>query len=551
MALAAAALTGPAPAARPVRTRHFAGLKLRVLRNGMRGSTVRILTFILSILATLYFGFAGFLIFAVPGFVDSATGAEIVAGVGGSALVFGWMFLPLVFFGVDETLDPARFALLPLSRRTLVTGLLAAALLGLPSIATLLMSTGLVAGAGSLGGWPAAGAAAVGVVLGLVLCVAISRAVTSAFATALRSRKTRDLAAVLLTGVAALLGPIQLALMNNSQDANWSTVQQVARILGWTPLGAAYTLGVDVAAGRAWTVPIKLLIVGASIAALLWWWSRSLESAMVGARGSAGAAPATSGPTGRSVELLIPRPLRWLPRNRFGALVARDARLWWREARRRASLITVGVIGVVMPVIFISNDSASTWLPSFSMAFVGLMGALNLANQFGFEGTAYATNMIAGVPGRTELHSRALGLSVYMVPALVILAVVTGARRDPAWIPALLGAALAAYGVGVALATLASVVGAYAMPDTSNPFAISSGGGVLKSLLSFAVLLGSGVATVPYLLIALATDDAWLWLALPVGLAYGGGAYWLGLRLSAAILDRRMPELLATVNPRR
>ena len=40
--------------------------------------------------------------------------------LGGGLLVLGWLLLPLVFFGVDETLDPARFALLPLPRRTLV-----------------------------------------------------------------------------------------------------------------------------------------------------------------------------------------------------------------------------------------------------------------------------------------------------------------------------------------------------------------------------------------------------------------------------------------------
>ena len=34
----------------------------------------------------------------------------------------GWVLLPLLMFGVDETLDPARFALLPLPRRVLVRG---------------------------------------------------------------------------------------------------------------------------------------------------------------------------------------------------------------------------------------------------------------------------------------------------------------------------------------------------------------------------------------------------------------------------------------------
>ena len=78
--------------------------------------------------------------------------------------MLGWLLLPLVFFGVDETLDPARFALLPLPRRTLVTGLFAAALIGVPALAVLSRSSGLVLTA-AVARWPvgAAVVAAVGV----------------------------------------------------------------------------------------------------------------------------------------------------------------------------------------------------------------------------------------------------------------------------------------------------------------------------------------------------------------------------------------------------
>ena len=38
-------------------------------------------------------------------------------------------------------------------------------------------------------------------------------------------------------------------------------------------------------------------------------------------------------------------------RDRFGALVARECRYWWRDARRRASLITVVVVGVFVPAM--------------------------------------------------------------------------------------------------------------------------------------------------------------------------------------------------------
>jgi len=44
-------------------------------------------------------------------------------------LVLGWALLPLLAFGTDETLDPARLQLLPLAKRPLMTGLLLGILL--------------------------------------------------------------------------------------------------------------------------------------------------------------------------------------------------------------------------------------------------------------------------------------------------------------------------------------------------------------------------------------------------------------------------------------
>jgi ABC-2 type transport system permease protein len=524
----------------------FVRLKLRILANGMRGSTVRVLTFVLGVLATVYFGGMGFLLFAAPGFLDAAAAAAAVAALGGAMLVLGWLLLPLLFFGVDESLDPARFALLPIPRRRLVAGLFTAALLGLPAIAVLLASSGLVLSAALIGGAGAAVVAAVGALTGLALCVLASRAVTAAFASALRSRKVRDLAAVMLTAVAALVGPLQLLLLSRLERTDWGIVLRVAEVFGWTPFGAPWTLGSEAASGRWWAVPVKLLLVAATLAVLAWWWSRSLESAMLGARGSAKASSVVRGTVREPVDLLV----RLLPRTRFGALVAREVKYWWREARRRASLLTMGIIGVFLPVLLTFGDGTTPFGVAFAGLFVGLLAAVNLANQFGFEGTAYAANIVAAVPGRVELHSRVAGLSLYLAPIFLVVAVVVGVLGSPAWIAPLLGTAIAGYGVGTVLASVASVLGAYAMPDTSNPFAISSGGGVAKSMLAFAVLLGGGLLTAPYLIIGLLTGTAWPWLALPFGLLYGGGLYLVGIRLVGGVLDRRAPELLMAVQHR-
>jgi ABC-2 type transport system permease protein len=301
-------------------------------------------------------------------------------------------------------------------------------------------------------------------------------------------------------------------------------------------------MGVDVAQGRPWAVPIKLVIVVAAVGGLLWWWSATLERAMVGTAGVAGRRSSDASPP---VDRLL---FRWLPRNRFGALVAREVRYWWRENRRRAGLITFTVVGVFLPVTLTVTGSG----PGPTLLFVGSLAAISLINQFSFEGSAYAADIVAGVPGQVEVRSRATGYSVYVLPLLIGIAVVVGiVAARPATIASLLGELIATYGVGLGLALPISVRAAYALPDTSNPFAMSSGSGITKSLLTLATLVGAIVLTVPLLIGAHFLGDVWLWIGLPVGIGYGTVAYLLGSRLAGAQLDTQMPELLAAVTPNR
>jgi ABC-2 type transport system permease protein len=524
----------------------FVRLKLRLTANGLRGRPARTALFVLGVLAGGFFAVAGYASFAVPGLIRDAWVAGMVLPLGGSALVLGWLFLPLVFFGVDESLDPARFALLPLRRRTLIAGLFTAAAAGIPALSTLVATAGMVDTAARLGGPLAALAELAGIVCGLALCVAVSRAVTSAFASALRSRRSRDLATVLLAVVAALLGPLQLLVLAGAQRADWHTVAAVAEVIGWTPLGAPYSLGLDVAAGHAWAVPLKLLIVLAAVAGLIWWWSATVERAMLGTaspgrRAASGPATAARSP----VERLLFRPL---PRSRFGALVAREMRYWWRETRRRAALITFSVVGVFLPVALVAGGGGAGGMA----LFVGSLSAIALANQFAYDGSAYAANLIAGVPGRVEVQSRAAAHAVYVVPVLAVISVVVGFTSGrPSAIPGQFGLLLAAYGVGLGLVLPLSVRAAYALPETTSPFAMSSGGGMAKGLLTAGVLIAAVIATLPVQIAAHFLGAIWLWIGLPVGVAYGVAAYLVGSAVAGDQLDRRMPEVLAAVTPNR
>jgi len=535
------ALTGPAGPAWP-----FVRLKLRLIANGLRGRPARIALFVGGVLFAGLYAVLGYALLAIPGVLDNERAAGIVLPLAGSALVLAWLFLPLIFFGVDESLDPARFALLPLRRRTLITGLFAAALVGLPALSTLVATAGMVDTAARLGGIGAALTELAGIIAGLLLCVALSRAVTSAFATGLRSRRSRDLAVILLAVLASLLGPLQLALLAGAERADTDAVAAVATVLGWTPAGAPYAVGLDVVAGRFWAVPLRLAIVLAAVGGLLWWWSATLERSMLGAASSArgGAAQAAGDP----VDSLL---FRRLPRTPFGALVARETRYWMRENRRRAALITFAAAGVFLPVSLTATGSDSAGTGGLA-GLIGAIAAIALANQFGFDGSAYATNVTAGVRGRVEVQSRATAHAIYVLPVLVLIAVVSsvvGGR--PAMIAGQLGLLVAAYGVGLALVLPLSVRAAYALPESTSPFALSSGGGTAKGLLTMAVLIGAAIVTVPLQLIAFGLDDVWLWIGLPAGVAYGAAAYLIGSGVAGDMLDRRMPEVLAAVTPGR
>nr|WP_221380529.1 ABC transporter permease [Actinoplanes polyasparticus] len=527
----------------PVSPWPFVKLKLRLIAGGLRGRPARIVLFVLGVVMAGLFAIGGYALFAVPGVVGDERAAGMLLQLGGSLLVLGWVVLPLLFFGVDESLDPARFALLPLRRRTLILGMFVAALAGLPALSTLAATLGMVSTAAALGGSGAAFAELAGVVGGLLLCVALSRAVTSAFATGLRSRRSRDLAVVLFAVVAALLGPLQLALLAGAERADWDAFAVLGDVLGWTPFAAGWSVGLDVADGRLWAVPLKLLIVAGSLAGLLWWWSATLEGAMVGA--------ASNGSSGRTGDVGSPTGLllgRRLPRTRFGALVARETRYWWRETRRRAALITFTVAGFFLPLSITLNGGSG----GPAAAFVGLLAVLALANQFGYEGNAYAANMIIGVPGRTEIHSRAAAHATLVLPLLLLIAIAAGATGGrPEHIPGDLGLMIATYGAGLGLVLPVSVRAAFALPPSTSPFAMSSGGGMAKGLLTVGVMLGILVATAPLQILAFLLGDVWLWIGLPVGVAFGCAAYLIGSGVAGESLDRRMPEVLAAVTPGR
>jgi ABC-2 type transport system permease protein len=530
---------------RPVRVTVFVRLKLRMLGHGLRGKRRRVVTFAVSLAVGLWLAATGFLLFLSSGAVGRDIGYAM-ASFGGAALVLGWLLLPLLFFGVDETLDPARFALLPLPRRTLATGMLAGAVVGIPGLATALAMLG-VAVAGGLRAGPAGVAVAVlGGALNLLLCIVLSRAVTSGFAALLRSRRVRDLAGVVIALLAASIGPLQLVISSTLGHASLAPVLRVARVLGWTPLSAGFVAPYDLADGRPLLAAVRLGIVAGTVALLAWWWAMTLESAMIGVSGGPGGGRPVRGGV---VRALLPAVLRPARPGQFAAIVARELRYWSRDPRRRSSLISIIVGGAVVPVALRLAPGHSSGVPlPLAVAFTSVAGAAILANQFGFDGTAYAAHLLAAVPGRTELRARAAALSVIMTPVLLVIVVAVAVfGEDRGQLVPTLGTAAAMYGSSMAVASVLSVLVAYPVPDSRNAFASAGGSASAKGLLAFIGMVAAVVSASPVLIAALALPGALAWLVLPAGLAWGLVAVLVTTRLVGDELERRGPDLLGEV----
>ena len=174
-------------------------LKLRLLRNALRLSTGAKVSFILSTIAA---GVVAVVTFAGLAALRGNAAAVDVTTIVFTVFAFGWLILPLLAFGLDATLDPATLALYPLRTRPLAAGLLAASATGAWPLANVLGLLGVTAGLAH--GAPGLLAAVAAVLLQVLFCIVLARFVTTALAGLLRSRRGKDLAALLILPIFAL-----------------------------------------------------------------------------------------------------------------------------------------------------------------------------------------------------------------------------------------------------------------------------------------------------------------------------------------------------------
>jgi ABC-2 type transport system permease protein len=503
-------------------------------------------------------GAVGATILALVTFVALATargdktGPDLAVVVFGLATV-GWTFFPILGFGNDETLDPQRLATIPLTRRQLVGGVLAASLVGVAPFATLIAFSGAFVGfAHDLA---SAVLIAVVVPVNLLLCVVASRALVAVLVPLLRSRRGRDFTILAVTILGLLPPVLQLFAAGGSNGGtgrDWGrTTSQIADRVRFTPFAWGGAAIGDAAGGHILSAIGFVLAMAALIAVLLLIWSHALERGL-----TTSDAPMPTPRRGASGASLIPRALSFLPHNRVGATAAKDLRYSLRDPRRRAPLIGALVIPAVALWASLSQSPDRPRALTL-LALVAVMPAAGLTlNQFGLDGAAMWATLVAGNDPRSDLTGKNIASVFVMVPlatvATLICAIFT---HGWSYVPITLGLAPALFGVLLGVGNVMSVRVPYAMPDRRNPLAFSPGQGCATLLAGFAALAFEGLLLIP---VAAVTAIALQTQSLPVATivavvfanAYGMMIWLAGRRIAWRDAWWRLPEILEAVSPR-
>ncbi|MFE2045657.1 transporter, partial [Streptomyces sp. NPDC059477] len=498
-------------------TSTFVRLKLSLLRNGLRQSGGRRAAFILSAVVALLFAALQLLgLIALRGHAHADSVVVLLVAV----LGLGWAVMPLFFPGGDETLDPTRLVMLPLRTRPLVRALLVSSLVGIGPLFTLLLLTGSVI---AVAHGPAAYVVAVPAIgVGLLVCVALARAVAAANIRLLTSRKGRDLA--VLSGLVIAVGAQFVNFgVQRLGSAGLGQLGPAADVLRWLPPASAVGAVDAVSEGAYGTAALQLGLGVAAVAALVALWARHLNRLMTAPDGSTLRAASEKSVRDRSASGLA----RLLPGGRTGTVMERSLRYVWRDPKTKAAWVTSLAIGLIVPVFNALQGTGSIYFACFAAGMLGIQ----MYNQFGQDTSAFwivAMTVSSTRDAYVELRGRALALLVITLPYAAFVTVLTTAMLGE-WerLPEVLGLSFALLGAMLATGAWTSARYPYSIPQEGYKN-VAPG----QSGLAFVSILGGMVAAAllcaPVIVLAVlarvsAEGDVWGWLLLPVGTVYGVG----------------------------
>ena len=353
-----------------------------------------------------------------------------------------------------------------------------------------------------------------------------------------------------------------------------------AKVMGLSPLGWTFSAPGLMATGSvmpalalaivAWVLPVILFPL----------WQRVVGKVMTspGTSHTRMRAYAASSTGSNARQQGLPDVLPWA--RRLGAslpapaaaVAARSLRYWRTDPRYLVQFLSVLILPVVLvlgPALnssrFAAGDNGQPVDISFALghapapllfmapALAVFMGWA-IHDDLGLDSTALWSHISAGISGAHDRLGRVVGAAVWQVPALVaidLLMVMWTGRWDA--LPAVTGACLALYGCALAWSCLTSVLLPYETlaPGDSPMRSRTSGTALLAALIQMAAILLLLAVCSPVLGVAVygvvQGAPVWGWVALVAGVVWCGLLLWGGVVVGGRMLDRRGPQVLATI----
>lgn len=513
----------------------FVRLKLALLGGAFRRSPWQIVGVVIGLLYGAGLTFAAVVALIALRFAPVEVASEVVI-IGGSVAVLAFLVVPLLL-GVDDAMDPRRFALFGIPRTRLAVGLGAAALIGIPSIGvTLAVLATLVTWSRSIGAflvaliaWPIA----------VLTCVLVSRISAAAGSLLLSTRRSRESSSAIVVLLLVVLGPalVLISSLRPSQGAG-AAVASVATVLAATPLGAVWAAPASVADGDALgLVQLVIALVTLGLLALAW-------------RGLVGLSLVTPSRQGRVRSF---GGLGWfarLPARPLWAVAARSLTYWGRDVRYRLALAMVPVTPILIIVALLVAGVPGRPLALLPVPVIALFLGWTGHNDTAYDSTAVWLHVASGVRGRADRLGRAVPVLLIGVPFVIVGSFVAAAiyGRAAAVLP-LLGVSSALLLSGIGLGFVTSALFPYPVPRPGDsPFqhpnttsAVTVAVQSITFLLQFVIAAPAVLLGAPFLL---GTGGSAVG-SFVVGLALGVLVFAGGLALGARVFRRRGPEILA------
>lgn len=516
----------------------FLGLKLRLLANLFRRSPWQVVGVVLGLVYGLLVAAALVAMLVAFRFVDDVTSLRDGVVVVGSVVVLGFFLVPLIF-GVDDSMDPRKFSTLGIPNKQLSLGLALSSLIGVPAVTLTLVLLGTVITWSRGVGETLLALVAAALLLGT--CLLASRVSTSIAAFMLSTRRSREFTGLLGILVIVMITPVVVLLLN----VDWSrygldALGGFASILGWTPVGAAWSVPGDAATGQ-WGAALLKLVIAAATLYLLWLAWQALVARMLVTPGREAEARAYGG-------------LGWfdrMPTNPIGAIAARSITYWGRDPRYWVSLMMIPVVPVLAILPLAVAGIPVAYLALVPVPLMCVFLGWTLHNDVAYDHTAIWLHVVSGPRGVADRVGRLAPALFVGIPLIGLgSAISVAVYGDWVVLPALLGVSTCILLAGLGFSSYTSARFPYpATKPGDSPFAQPQASDTAASVIQSLTFVGSIVVAAPAIVFAVLSifvDPIWtlpaLYWGLGIGLVVLVGGVWLGSRT----FERRGPEMLSS-----